>query len=571
MLKLIHPADPPVVAPAERPAVTPIELLLEAGKLGADALERARRSAAEAGEPVEAALTKLGLVSERDLAHAFGTALGLRILSVAEFPAGEPPLPQTSRKFLRHFRVVPVALADGVLDLAMANPLDDYAAKAMALLAGISVRRVVATAGDIDAALDRLLEADTGDAGDPAESSDTGGGDVERLKDLASDAPVIRLVNQLITRAVETRASDIHIEPAADRLLIRYRIDGLMRELDSPPLRLRDAVVSRVKIMARLNIAERRLPQDGRMSFSVRGTEIDFRVSTVPTIHGESVVIRILDQGQLSLDFVALGFDDEALRRYRAVLDQPHGILLVTGPTGSGKTTTLYASLAALNTAERKIMTIEDPVEYQLDRINQVQVQSQIGLTFARALRAFLRQNPNIIMVGEIRDLETAQIAVQAALTGHMILSTLHTNDAASGVTRLLDMGVEDYLLTSTVNGIVAQRLVRKLCLSCRQPYEALPSFTARFAPGLDRPVTLYRAVGCPDCGGSGFHGRTTILEILPITDAIRRLILDHAPSGEIQRVAVAEGMRTMHEHGIAKALAGITAIEEALSATRDA
>jgi general secretion pathway protein E len=570
VLKLIHPAVSidPDPADAAAPEPTALQILRRTNKLGAEALDRASRSAAETGEPVEAALTKLGLVSERDLAEAFGTALGLPVLAAQDLPRHGLPLPQASPKFLRHFRVLPIALSDGAIDLAMANPLDDYAVKAITLLAGVPIRRFVATAGDIDAALDRLSEA--GGTDDPADAPATGGDDVERLKDLASDAPVIRLVNQLIARAVETRASDIHIEPAADRLLIRYRIDGLMRELDSPPLRLRDAVISRVKIMAKLNIAERRLPQDGRMSFSVRGTEIDFRVSTVPTIHGESVVIRILDQGQLSLDFAALGFDEAALLRYRAVLEQPHGILLVTGPTGSGKTTTLYASLAALNTPERKIMTIEDPVEYQLDRVNQVQVQSQIGLTFARALRAFLRQNPNIIMVGEIRDLETAQIAVQAALTGHMILSTLHTNDAASGITRLLDMGVEDYLLTSTVNGIVAQRLVRKLCLACRQPYEALPTFTARFAPGLDRAVTLYRAVGCPDCGGSGFHGRTTILEILPITDAIRRLILDHAPSGEIQRVAVAEGMRTMHEHGVAKVLVGITTIEEALSATRD-
>ena len=560
MTALVTPADPPP---------SPVELLRAAGKLSSDALDRATRTAAEAGEPVEVALTKLGLVSERDMADAFSTALELPLLQPQDLMTGELALPRASPKFLRYFHVLPIAVTDTAVDLAMANPLDDYAAKAIGLLAGRPVRRFVATAGDIDAALDRFLAASETDAGDIV--SGFGEDDVERLKDMASDAPVIRLVNQIIARAVETRASDIHIEPAADRLVIRYRIDGVMRELDSPPMRLRDAVVSRIKIMAKLNIAERRLPQDGRMSFSVRGSEIDFRISTVPTIHGESVVIRILDQGQLSLDFATLGFDETALRRYHSLLELPHGILLVTGPTGSGKTTTLYASLAALNTPERKIMTIEDPVEYQLERVNQVQVQSQIGLTFARALRAFLRQNPNIVMVGEIRDLETAQIAVQAALTGHMILSTLHTNDAASGITRLLDMGVEDYLLTSTVNGIVAQRLVRKLCLDCRQPYEALPGFTARFAPGLDRSVTLYRPMGCPACGGSGFHGRTTILEILPVTDAIRRLILEHAPSGEIQRVATAEGMRTMYEHGVAKALAGITSIEEALSATRDA
>jgi general secretion pathway protein E len=382
---------------------------------------------------------------------------------------------------------------------------------------------------------------------------------------------VIRLVNQIIARAVEARAADIHIEPAADRLLVRYRIDGSMREVDAPSLRFRDAVVSRIKIMAKLNIAERRLPQDGRMSFSVRGAEIDFRVSTVPTIHGEGVVIRVLDQGQMALDFSALGFDEVALDRYRAALSIPHGIVLVTGPTGSGKTTTLYASLAALNTPERKIMTIEDPVEYQLERVNQVQVQPQIGLTFARALRAFLRQNPNIIMVGEIRDLETAQIAVQAALTGHMILSTLHTNDAATGVTRLLDMGIEDYLLSSTVNAIIAQRLVRKLCLACRQPYDALPAFLAKFDAAPSRPVKLHRPKGCSACDGNGFRGRTTILEVLLMTDAIRQLVLNRAPASDIHRVAVAEGMRTMRADGLAKALAGITSVEEVLSVTRDA
>jgi general secretion pathway protein E len=547
---------------------TAIDLLCRAGRLSLEALERARRSAAEAGEPVETALTKLGLVGERDLAEAFGAALGLDVLGAAALPQTELPLSGISEKFLRYFSVLPVALGDGAVDLAMAYPLDEYAIKAIELFAGVPVRRLVATRGDIDTALDRLFRAGADEASSGAAEPDD---DVERLRDLASDAPVIRLVNQLIVRAVETGASDLHLEPAADRLIIRLRIDGQMREIEAPPLKLRDAVVSRVKIMAKLNIAERRLPQDGRLSFSVRGAEIDFRVATTPTIHGESVVIRVLDQSRLALDFAVLGFDAPALEPYQALLARPHGILLVTGPTGSGKTTTLYASLAALNTPERKIMTIEDPVEYQLDRINQVQVQSQIGLTFARALRSFLRQNPNIIMVGEIRDLETAQIAVQAALTGHMILSTLHTNDAASGITRLLDMGVEDYLLTSTVNGIVAQRLVRRLCLACRQPYEALPGFTQRLGLELDRPVTLQRAIGCPQCGGTGYHGRTTILEILTVTDGMSRLILDHAPAAELQRLAVAEGMRSMQQHGLAKALAGITTVEEVLSAAREA
>jgi general secretion pathway protein E len=370
---------------------------------------------------------------------------------------------------------------------------------------------------------------------------------------------------------VDARASDIHIEPAASRLVVRLRIDGAMQEIEAPPLRLRDAIVSRIKIMARLNIAERRLPQDGRMSASVRGTEIDFRVSTLPTVHGESVVIRVLDRDQVALDFSALGFDDQALTELNRILALPFGILLVTGPTGSGKTTTLYAALKTLNTPDRKLMTIEDPVEYQLDGVNQVQVQPQIGLTFAWALRSFLRQNPNIVMVGEIRDLETAQVAVQVALTGHMILSTLHTNDAASGVTRLLDMGVEDYLIVSTVNAILAQRLVRTLCPDCREPYDLSIDLAARLGLTLDAPAPFFRAQGCPACNATGYRGRTTILEILPMTDTIRRLVLDHAAATTIRDAAIAAGMRTMLAHGLTKARAGITTIEEVLGATRSA
>jgi general secretion pathway protein E len=448
----------------------------------------------------------------------------------------------------------------------MANPLDNYAADSIALVVGCPVLRKVATQTDIDAALDRLFP--------PVPSVDTSdknasGTDLDRLRDLASDAPVIRIVNLILALAVDSRASDIHIEPAADRLIVRNRVDGVMREVEAPPPHLREAVVSRVKIMARLNIAERRLPQDGRMSTSVRGTEIDFRVSTVPTVHGESVVIRVLDRDQVALDFDNLGFDLVALDALRPILAMPNGILLVTGPTGSGKTTTLYAALSALNTPGRKIMTIEDPVEYFLDRVIQVQIQPAIGLTFAKALRAFLRQNPNIVMVGEIRDLETAQVAVQVALTGHMILSTLHTNDAASGITRLLDMGVEDYLIVSTVNAIMAQRLVRTLCLECREPYEVPRDLAEKLGLAAGVRHHFHRPRGCPACGGTGFHGRTTILEILPVTDTVRQMILARATAGDIARAAMAAGMRTMQAHGMQKAAAGATTIDEVLSVTR--
>ena len=560
-------ATPAVTTAARAPSA--IDILQDRKLLEPEALERARSVAEEAGESVELALTRLGLVSEHDMALAFSEALGLAVVAGNELQLDRLPLDNFGPKFLRQFRVLPIGLTDMAVDLAMANPLDDYAVQAIELFTGRSVNRYVARATDLENALERLI----GSESEPRAAEDVNAevldDDVDRLKDLASDAPVVRLVNQMIAHAVEARAADIHIEPGPDRLVVRYRIDGTMREVETPSLRLKDAISSRIKIMAKLNIAERRLPQDGRMSFSVRGAEVDLRVATVPTIHGESIVIRILDQANVALDFKILGFDAEALERHRQALAIPHGIVLVTGPTGSGKTTTLYASLAELNTRERKIMTIEDPVEYQLDGITQVQVQTQIGLTFARALRAFLRQNPNIVMVGEIRDTETAQIAVQAALTGHMILATLHTNDAATGVTRLLDMGIEDYLLASTVNAIVAQRLVRCLCRACREAYSESPVLLDKLDTAIGDPVTLYRPVGCEQCAGTGYKGRTTIIEILLMSDRIRRLVLDQAPASEIQRVAVAEGMRTMRAHGLSKALTGLTSIDEVLSATR--
>jgi general secretion pathway protein E len=380
-------------------------------------------------------------------------------------------------------------------------------------------------------------------------------------------------VNLLIARAVESRASDIHIEPFQNRLAVRYRIDGVLREGATPPPRLRAAIVSRIKIMAKLNIAERRLPQDGRIRIAVRGRDYDLRVATVPTLHGEGITMRILDRTSLVEDFAVLGFRPDALKRYLGLLDQPQGILLVTGPTGSGKTTTLYTSLMRLNTPERKIFTVEDPIEYQMDGINQVQVKPQINLTFAGILRTLLRHNPDIIMIGEMRDFDTAQIAIQAALTGHLVLSTLHTNDAASSITRLLDMKIEDYLVTSTVNGVMAQRLVRKLCEACRQPRRALPELIERIGLPLiagDADVAIYDPVGCPECHGSGYRGQTAVIEVLALSDAIRRLVLSRAEAREIQRVAVEEGMRTMYQDGLLKVLDGTTTIEEVLRVTRD-
>jgi general secretion pathway protein E len=414
----------------------------------------------------------------------------------------------------------------------------------------------------MEAALDRLYPEALVDA-DVAGGADEA--DVERLKDLASDAPVVRAVNALIGRAVERQASDIHIEPTEDSLKIRLRIDGALRDEPALPPALKSAFVSRIKVMSGLNIAERRLPQDGRLRLAVRGHDIDLRVATSPTIHGESVVMRILDRSNLPLDFQSLGFDPVTLDPFLKVLSRPHGIILVTGPTGSGKTTTLYAALASMNSAERKILTIEDPIEYRLAGVNQTQVNPQIGLTFAQALRSFLRQDPDVMMVGEIRDLETAQVSVQAALTGHTILATLHTNSAAASITRLLDMGVEPFLITSTVNAVLAQRLVRRLCPACREPFAPSAQSLAALgvAPaGLER---LWRPVGCAECGGSGFRGRVALLELL-VTDAeIERLILARAEAREIQAAA---SLRTMLRDGIAKAAAGLTTLDEVLRVT---
>jgi general secretion pathway protein E len=551
--------------------------LIASGKLDQAALDRVLRLQSGNEERLEALLVKLGIASERDVADALAAELGLAIAEPPDYPDAPLLDGKLTSKFLQHAGVLPIAERDDGIVLAMIDPLNVYAARAVEMASGRRVLPRVALPSDFDAAYARLYEGEKA-LGQVAENiADIGADedlleDVGRLRDLASEVPVIRLVNQLIARAVESRASDIHIESLQNRLVVRYRIDGVLREVASPPTRLRAAIISRVKIMAKLNIAERRLPQDGRIRIAVQGREFDLRVSTMPTLHGEGVVMRILDRTSLVEDLGELGFLDETLTPFLKVLDHPQGILLVTGPTGSGKTTTLYTCLMRLNSSERKLFTVEDPIEYQLEGVNQVQVKPQIGLTFANVLRSILRQDPDIIMVGEMRDLETAQIAVQAALTGHLVLSTLHTNNAAGTITRLLDMGVEDYLVTSTVNGVLAQRLVRKLCADCREAYEPLPTLAAhlRLPIAEGERAILFKPQGCERCSGSGYYGRIAVLEFLPLSDAIRRLILDHASAQEIHRAAAAEGMRSMYEDGMRKALLGITSIEEVLRVTRD-
>jgi general secretion pathway protein E len=547
--------------------------LLAQSKLTAADMARARRLAEEAGEALLPLLVRLGLVSERDMALAMSEVLGLPLANAANFP--EEPVREDllTLRFMKDAHVLVLAEHAEHLRVAFANPVDDFVRTAVGLAADRAIEAMVALPSEIDSAIERLYEKveeapETGES--ETDFGDFDEEDIEHLKDLASEAPVIRMVNQLIQRAVESRASDIHIEPFADELKVRYRVDGILKEVEAPPVRSTAAVISRVKIMAKLNIAERRLPQDGRIPIRIQGKELDLRVSTVPTMFGESVVMRLLDKESVRFDLDALGFDGTPRRRLNTILEQPYGILLVTGPTGSGKSTTLYTALSRLNTQERKIITVEDPVEYQLPGINQIQVKSSIGMTFAGALRAIVRQDPDIIMVGEMRDLETARIAVQSALTGHVVLSTLHTNDAASGVTRLLDMGVEDYLLTSTINGILAQRLVRRLCPHCRESYRAVPELAERFAhikglSGLAGEVDLQRAVGCEQCNGTGYRGRLVITEVLIMSESIRQAILAHATASEIKRLAIGEGMETMYQDGLRKALDGRTTIEDVL------
>jgi len=564
-------SEPVPAGPDERIAA----LLLERGKLKETDLARARRLQDETGGGLLSLLARLGLVSERDHAEACAAELDLPLRSARDVPELPPEDAGLGVKFMKQFHVVAVAADADRIDVLLADPQDPYVLDAVRLASGREPRPAVAVRSEIDelierwhgqgrSAMDSIVENAEGEAGFD---------DVEHLRDLASEAPVIRLVNLVIQRAVELRASDIHIEPFENRLKVRYRIDGVLEEGESPPQNLTAAVISRVKIMAKLNIAERRLPQDGRIMLRVQGKELDLRVSTIPTAHGESVVMRLLDRETVVFDFERLGFTDAFLPQFQHVLQQPHGILLVTGPTGSGKTTTLYTALSKLNTSDVKIITVEDPVEYQIEGINQIQAKPQIGLDFASALRSIVRQDPDIIMIGEMRDLETAKIAIQSALTGHLVLSTLHTNNAAGGITRLLDMGVEDYLLTSTVNGILAQRLVRRLEPTHAERYPASPEEIEKFGLRRHQPqgdIHLYRPRGS-ELAPTGYLGRTTIMEFLVMDDELRRAVMRHAGMGELEQLAKQAGMRTMYEDGIAKALAGLTTIEEVLRVTEDA
>lgn len=541
--------------------------LVEQQTLTAVVAERVARVQAETSDRLSAVLLKLGLRSEGALADDFARFCRLPRLAPEALPVAPVVLEALNPEFIRTRELLPLRMTDESIDVACWDALDDYSPRALEFALGKPVTRCVATREQIQRALEALYARE--EAAAEAVSHASGvveDEEVDRLKDLASEAPVIRLVQRLIDEAVRSRASDIHLEPSEQGLHVRLRLDGLLREIERHPRNLAAPVVSRVKVMAGLDIAERRLPQDGRIRVTVQGKDIDFRVASSPTLHGESVVLRVLDRQDVALDFNALGFDESLTTTLRQAITRPFGVVLVTGPTGSGKTTTLYAALKEINTPERKILTVEDPVEYVLAGVNQMPVRPQIGLTFAHALRAFLRQDPDVLLVGEIRDRETAEIAIQAALTGHLLLSTLHTNTAAAAITRLLDMGIDDYLLTSTLHVILGQRLVRRLCTECRQPFTPAADVSLRFArePG----ETWYRPGGCNACQGSGFRGRTAIVEALPMSDAVRARVLERADAHLIEKVARSEGMRTMLQHGVARVAAGTTTIEEVLRVT---
>ncbi len=555
--------------------------LVENGWIQKEDLEKVLSSGQPQGDDlsIEEQIINAGLISEEQFLKAVEEFFGVPFATGNDFPHEPLLVNHLSIQFMKGSKFIPTRLEDNVLTVIMSNPLDFYTIDAMRLGTNYEIRALAGRENEILEAIERLygssgtsMEKIIEDMEGIAEYRSEDEENVDHLRDMASEGPVIRLVNLIITRAIEMRASDIHFEPFEDQFRVRYRVDGVLHDVESPPNRLQAAIVSRVKIMAKLNIAERRLPQDGRIMLRVKGKEIDFRVSSVPTIYGESIVLRILDKSSIVLDIEKLGFPEDTLKGFNHLIQRPHGIILVTGPTGSGKTTTLYCALEKINSPDKKIITVEDPVEYQLRGVNQIQVKPAIGLTFANALRSIVRQDPDVILIGEIRDAETAEIAIHLALTGHLVLSTLHTNDAPSAITRLIDMGMEDYLLSSTIIGILAQRLVRVVCPDCQVPYAPDPAILREMQRNGERSENwrIIEAKGCEQCAHTGYWGRAGIFEFLEIDDDIRKLILEKKDSNIIKEAARKRGMRTLREDGWLKVRQGVTTIPEVLRVTQE-
>jgi general secretion pathway protein E len=552
--------------------------LVERRLISAEEMDRVIKLQQEQQAPFTRLVVELGFISEDDLLPVLRDHFELPLTALKDFPTTALPLefsPGTI-EFFKHGRMVPVKLEGRDLLVAITDPLDIARLHSLELATGLRVKPLLAKEKEISARIEAMFGNISSDSPGPAAAREIEGivdeEDVAHLRDMASEVPVIRLVNQMLVRALESRASDVHIEPFENQLKVRYRIDGILHEVEPPPRQLRAAVISRLKILAQLNIAERRLPQDGRIKIRLGGKDVDLRIATVPTLYGESVVIRLLERGQIFTELETLGFPSTLLEQFNQMILRPHGMILVTGPTGSGKTTTLYGALQKINDPGKKIITIEDPVEYQLGGVNQIQVKPQIGLSFANGLRSIVRQDPDVIMVGEIRDAETAEIAVQAALTGHLVFSTLHTNDAAGAISRLLEMGVQDYLLSSSLLGVLAQRLVRRLCESCRREvtFAGIANESEfGFREGT-APRTVWEAVGCDICSSTGYLGRVGIFELLAVNTEICKVIIERADAGTIRKMAVQQGMRLLRDDGWDKVRQGTTTLAEVLRVTRE-
>lgn len=541
------------------------ELLIRKGLLDADDLEQALELQRERGDKIGKILVDLGFVNPRDVLATLSEQLQIPLLAADDFPPVLPEVERITPKYMRQFLFLPIRIDDTKLTVAMADPLDFETVATLRQFSGLNVKGVLAAEQEILDAIDKYFgeQEQEGDsefgAGDDSDAAQ-----IEHLRDMASEAPVIRLVNGMISRALELRASDIHLEPFEKDFRVRFRVDGVLHDQEAPQRELRAAVISRIKLMAHLNIAERRLPQDGRIKIKALGHEVDLRVSTLPMLYGESVVMRLLDRSAGDFyDLDKLGLDDLMLHRMEHFTKLPHGIFLVTGPTGSGKSTTLYSALKLINGPQKKIITIEDPVEYQMNGINQIHVNPQIGLTFAAGLRHIVRQDPDVIMVGEIRDRETADMSIRSALTGHFVYSTLHTNDAPSAITRLTDMGVENYLLTSSLVAVLAQRLVRKICWHCKTE-EGLVDTPA----GMQ--IRAWRGAGCEQCIGTGYNGRVGIFELMEMNEELRKLIMHNEDASVLTDSARRNGMRNLREDGWEKIDRGVTTVEEVLRVTQE-
>jgi type IV pilus assembly protein PilB len=557
------------------------EILIRQGVISPEQLAEAQQMSKEAGMKLPDALTRLGYATGEDVMRAMAEQHGLDYVNLSEVVIPPSVVELVPESVARENVAIPLAESDGTLTVIVSDPMDYETFDKLRFILNRQIEIALAPREAINEAINRHYGQTVGESADSMlqEFTDTAIDFTETMQESEtseedvdeSSAPVVRLVQLIITEAVQLRASDIHVEPFEDRIRVRYRIDGQLVERDSPPRRLLGAILSRLKILSKLDIAERRRTQDGRIKVTVGEKDLDLRVSVIPTNHGQSVVMRILDKDSIKVGLRQLGFSDTDFAKVRSLIQRPNGIILVTGPTGSGKTTSLYAALNELNTPDRKIITAEDPVEYYLEGVNQVEIKHSIGLDFARVIRAMLRQAPNVILVGEMRDLETAQMGIQASLTGHLVFSTLHTNDAPSAVTRLIDMGVPAYLVSSSIVAIMAQRLVRVVCQKCKQPYTPTESMmeAAGITPEMAAHATFMKGRGCGNCQGSGFRGRLGIFELMLMSTKIRELTFNAAPTDHIRRTAIAEGMKTLYWDGIDKICRGVTTMEEVLRSAK--